>query len=98
MPTIHFDNLRIKVIHHIKEIDATSPESHSTEWFLLKYLNRIVIKTDPPSQFEQVEGTIRSLIRFYVDNIEEKSELGDRCVQIYEEYRRVLREHQEKDS
>ena len=78
MSNVYFDSLRIKVNQQIKEIDATNPESHSIEWFLLKYLNRIVIKTDPPSQLGQVEGSIRSLVRFYVDNVEEKSELGDK--------------------
>jgi hypothetical protein len=96
MREIHFDSLRIKVNGHIKEIDATSPESQSLEWYLLKYLKRIVKETEPPSRPGQVEGTLRSLVRFYVDNIDEKSELGETCVQIYEEYRKVLREHQDQ--
>ena len=96
MREIHFDSLRIMVVEHIKEINATDPKAQSTEWYFLKYLKRIVDKTDPPSRSGQVEGTIRSLVRFYCDNIDEKSELADRCIRIYIEYRRVLREHQTK--
>lgn len=97
MRDIHFDSLRIMVIGHIKEINTTDPKAQSTEWYFLKYLNRIVNKTIPPSRPGQVEGTIRSLVRFYCDNIDEKSELADRCIKIYIEYRRVLLEHQTKE-
>jgi len=40
---------------------------------------------------------MRSLIRFYVDNIEESSDMGERCIAIYEQYRKTLRENQEKE-
>jgi hypothetical protein len=38
------------------------------------------------------------MIRFYVDNIDEQSELGDRCQKIYAEYRRTLRVYQDPGS
>jgi hypothetical protein len=98
MRNIYFDSLRVMVCEYTKQISKTDPESHSTEWFLLKYLKRIEKKTQPPSSIGQVEGTIRSMVRFYVDNIDEKSELGDICVKIYNEHRKVLREYQEKDN
>jgi hypothetical protein len=94
---IHFDRLRIVVNRSIKEIDASDPETHSTEWFLLKYLRRIAKRTQPPSEPGQVEGSMRSLVRFYIDNIDEKSNTGSICMDIYEEYRKVLREHQSKN-
>ncbi|MGK0297209.1 MAG: hypothetical protein ACI9XC_000810 [Gammaproteobacteria bacterium] len=97
MRNIHFDSLRIVVNRHIKEIDGTNPESHSIEWFLLKYLKRLAKRTEPPSQAGQVEGAMRSLVRFYIDNIDKKSNTGDICIKIYEEYRKVLREHQAKN-
>jgi len=98
MRSIYFEDFRQVVVRHAREIEETlQPEPHSTEWFLLKYLRRIVKVTGgegvSPSQ---VEGTVRSLIRFYVDNIDENSDTGERCTHIYEEYRRTLREHQEK--
>lgn len=98
MRNIHFDSLRIMVTRYIKAIDKNDPETHSTEWFLLKYLKRIQKKTEPPSSTGQVEGTMRSMVRFYVDNINEKSELGDICIKIYNEYRKVLRDHQSNNS
>ena len=39
---------------------------------------------------------MRGFIRFYVDNIDEKSELADRCLKIYGQYRKTLREAQVK--
>ncbi len=39
---------------------------------------------------------MRGLIRFYVDTIDENSELGDRCIKIYAAYRETLRFSQEK--
>ena len=98
MKEIYFGGFRTVVIEHIKEIRDTEPESHTTEWFLVKYLNRIVKTIDEPASPEKIEGTIRSLVRFYVDNIEENTELGDRCTRIYEEYKKALREQQERDS
>ncbi len=98
MQNVHFDSLRVMVTGYIKTIDKNDPESHSTAWFLLKYLKRIQKKTEPPASTGQVEGTMRSMVRFYVDNIDEKSELGDICIKIYNEYRKVLREHQSKNS
>lgn len=98
MSEIHFDSLMVMVSEYIKQIGNTDPESHSTEWFLLKYLKRIERKTEPPSRAGHVEGTVRSMVRFYVDNIDEKSDLGDMCIKIYNEHRKVLREHQDKSN
>ncbi len=98
MSEIYFDSLRIKVGEYINNIKKNSPEPYSIEWFLLKYLIRIEKISQAPSTAEQVEGSIRALVRFYVDNIEENSELGDICTRVYNEYRRILREHQEKRS
>ena len=95
MNEVHFDSLRVMVSGYIKQIRESDPEAYSTEWFLLKYLKRIEKKTEPPSRTGRVEGTVRSMVRFYVDNIDEKSDLGDICIKIYNEHRRVLREQQE---
>lgn len=98
MKEIYFGNFRVVIIEHIKEIEETVPEAHSTEWFLLKYFKRIVKTIDDPASPGKVDGTIRSLVRFYVDNIDENSELGDRCTRIYAAYKKALREQQERDS
>lgn len=88
---VYFGNFRAVVIRHINEIDAQNPETESTEWFLLKYLRRIEKNADPPTSETAMENSIRALIRFYVDNIDEHSPLGDRCTRIYQEYRKTLR-------
>jgi hypothetical protein len=97
MARIYFEDFRLLVIRHAKEIEAAAPESHSPEWFLLRYLRRIIKAAEEPASPGRVEGSIRSLIRFYVDNIDANSNLGERCTFIYEEYRKTLRENQEKE-
>jgi hypothetical protein len=95
MADIFFGDFRVVVINHIKEINTDNPGAQSPEWFLLKYLNRIVKNTELPSSAGKIEGSMRALIRFYLDNIEEKSNLGNRCLHVYEEYRKAVKQHQE---
>lgn len=95
MKDIYFGDFRLFVTQQYKEIASIDHEYQSTEWFLLRYLKRIEKLTEPPSEPGRVEGGMRGLIRFYVDNIDEKSELAERCLNIYEQYRKALRETQE---
>ncbi len=69
-------------------------DADSLEWFLLKYLRRVVKNTEIEDAPGRVEGSMRSLVRFYVDNIDQRSEMGDQCIKIYEEYRKTLRNSQ----
>jgi hypothetical protein len=96
MKDIFFGDFRAFVIEQYKEISVQDHEYQSTEWFLLRYLKRIEKNTNSPSEPGRVEGSMRGFIRFYVDNIDEKSELADRCRKIYETYRKTLREAQVK--
>ncbi len=91
MREIYFGDFRIYVIEHIKAIEAQNPEYQSTEWFLLRYLSKIEKSSNPPTTPGKVEGCMRGLIRFYVDMIDEDSALGDRCKNVYAEYRKTLR-------
>ena len=95
MRTVYFGDFRVYVIGHIKAIETQNPEYQSTEWFLLRYLSRLEKRSNPPTTAGKVEGCIRGLIRFYVDMIDEDSELGDRCKKIYAKYRETLRYSQE---
>ena len=95
MREIYFGEFRLIVIQHIKEIEADNPEYQSTEWYLIKYLKRIEKTANPPASPGRVENSIRALIRFYVDMIEERSDLGERCRQVNEQYRKALRREQE---
>ncbi len=96
MRDIYFGDFRSYVIQHIKQIDKNNCEPDSIEWFMLKYLKRVVNSTEGEDAFGRVEGSMRSLVRFYVDNLDERSELGDQCLKIYEEYRKTLRHSQTK--
>ena len=95
MPEIYFGDFRKVVIHHYNEIAAADPAFQSVEWFLLRYLKRIEKITNPPSSSGRVENAMRGFIRFYIDMIDEHSPLGDRCITIYQEYRKTLRSSQE---
>ena len=96
MKEIYFGDFRLFVVGYVKVLEQQEIESYSTEWFLLKYLRRVVKAAEIPTTPGKVEGSIRSLVRFYIDNIDEKSELGDQCIKIYDEYRKTLRMAQEK--
>ncbi len=94
MRKIYFGDFRIYVLGQIKEMQKVEIEAYTTEWFLIRYLNKITKITEGSLEYTRVEGPMRSLIRFYVDNIEEKSELGERCIKIHNEYRNLLRKKQ----
>ncbi len=94
MRKIYFGDFRVYVLGHIKEIEKVEIESYTTEWFLIRYLKKITRLTEGTAESSHIEGPIRSLIRFYVDNIEEKSDLGERCKKIHNEYRTLLRKKQ----
>lgn len=94
MREIYFGDFKAFVIQHIKQIEKLDYDADSIEWFLLKYLRRLVKSTEIDDASGRVEGTMRSLVRFYVDNIDQRSELGDQCMKIYEEYRKTLRNSQ----
>lgn len=94
MRKIYFGDFHLYVKGHIKEIQKAEIEAYTVEWFLLRYLNRITKVAEGNKEHGEVEGSIRSLIRFYVDNIDEHSELGERCMKIHQEYRKLLRDKQ----
>ena len=96
MREVYYGDFRTFVIQHYREIAACNPAYQSTEWFLLRYLRRIDKATVPPVTHGQIENSMRGFIRFYVDMIDEKSELGERCISIYEEYRKTIRRSQEQ--
>lgn len=96
MKEIYFGDFRKFVIQYIKQIDKNDSDVDSIEWFLLKYLKRVVKSTELEEAPGRVESSMRSLMRFYIDNIDEKSETGDRCIKIYEKYRETLRSGQAK--
>jgi len=97
MTEIYFDELRLIVIRHIREIEALGPENQSTEWYLLKYLNRITKNALLPATPGRMENCMRGFIRFYVDNIDEQSLLGERCRNIYAVYKKTLRSTREEN-
>jgi hypothetical protein len=97
MGNIYFEDFRLLVYRHAREIEKGGPEAHTMEWFLARYLRRIIKAAEEPASPNRIEGTLRSLIRFYVDNLDENSDLGRRCTDIYEAYRKTIRESREQE-
>ena len=97
MREIYFGDFRLVVIEQINAIKASGAESHSVEWFLLKYLTRIEKNALPPATPGRMENSVRAMVRFYVDMIDENSALGERCRLVYEEYRKALRNARENE-
>ncbi len=91
MKEIYFGDFHDYVLEHIRDIEGPDLESYTTEWFFIRYLKKITkITIEGNLKYTRVEGPMRSLIRFYVDNIEEQSELGERFIKIHNKYRALL--------
>jgi hypothetical protein len=87
----HFDEFRLVVVRQIKELKALGPGAQTTEWYLLRYMQRIHAKVVVSNSPRDVENTIRALIRFYLDAVDEGSELEERCKEVLKFHRRSLR-------
>lgn len=87
----NFDELRRLLVQQSRELTAMDPDFQSTEWYVLKYLRRIERSLESGCGPERMENSMRGLVRFYVDRVETSSGLGQRCLAIYEVYRRSRR-------
>jgi hypothetical protein len=95
MKTVYFGDFHQYVVEQIKDLESAEYESHSMEWFLIRYLKRITkVTIEGNLEYSRVEGLMRALIRFYVDNVDEHSDLGDRCLKIHDKFRATLRQQQ----
>jgi hypothetical protein len=87
----HFDEFRVVLVRNIKALTAEHPDVQTTKWYLLKYLRRIHRKVVVSTSPREIENTIRALMRFYLDAIDEGSELETRCHEVLSGHRRALR-------
>lgn len=95
MKKIYFGDFHLFVVQQIKDIEKTDIESYTTEWFLIRYLKKITKLTIAGNlENSRIEGVMRALIRFYVDNVDERSELGERCIKIHNKYRATILKQQ----
>jgi len=95
MKKIYVGDFHLYVVEHIKDLEHPDLESYTTEWFLIRYLKKITKLTIAGNlEYSRIEGPMRSLIRFYVDNIDEQSELGERCIKIHNKFRAVILKQQ----
>ena len=95
MKKIYFGDFHEYVVDQIKDIERVEIESYTTEWFLIRYLKKITRLTVAGNlENTRIEGLMRALIRFYVDNVDERSELGERCIKIHSKYRATILKQQ----
>lgn len=95
MKKIYFGDFHNYVVEHISDLEGPDLESYTTEWFLVRYLKKITkITIEGNLEYTRVEGSMRSLIRFYVDNVEDPSELAERCIKIHNKYRATILKQQ----
>ena len=97
MRNIYFGDSRLLIQHHIKNIENTGPNPYSIVWFLLRDLRKIAGITIESAALGRADICIKAMIRFYLDNINDKLELGDRCIIIYDEYCKIIRSKQDKE-
>jgi hypothetical protein len=95
MKKVYFGDFHDYVMEHINDIQNPDLESYTTEWFLLRYLKKITkVTIEGNLDYMRVEGPMRALIRFYVDNIDESSDLADRCIKIHTKYKAAILKQQ----
>jgi len=85
-----YTELRKVLNRHIKDLQNDGPEYQSTHWFLLRYMRRIRANTEKEDPRRRVESSVRAFIRFYLDRVEEQSDLGMRCRDIMDTRRKLL--------
>jgi hypothetical protein len=76
---------------HVRELEGAYPERYSQAWFFLRYVKRIRKRALANPSPRACSGLMRGLMRYFVDSIEEDSELATRFAQILECHRYALR-------
>jgi hypothetical protein len=95
MNKIYVGDFHEYVTEQIRDLENPDLESYTTEWFLIRYLKKITkVTIEGNLEYTRIEGPMRSLIRFYVDNVDESSELGERCIKIHNKFRSIILKQQ----
>jgi hypothetical protein len=79
---------RATLARHIRALERGYPERLTTEWFFLRYLQRLVRRAELAEAARDLSGVMRGLTRYYVDRVDPGSPLAE----IYED---VLAAHGE---
>ena len=93
LPTAHVD-FRAVLARHVRDLTATQPGRETAAWFFLRYLRHLQRRAEQSTSARACAGTMRGLLRFYVDRIETGSDLAWRFEEVQEAYRRALRHEQ----
>ena len=83
--------LRELLQRHVRELERSYPERHTREWFFLRYVKRVHKRAHDDDTPRACLSAMRGLTRYYVDSIDEDSELGKRFEEILECHRYALR-------
>ena len=86
-----FAEFRELVAERIRELERSYPEWQSTEHYLLRYLRALHQRASSVATPHDMEDDMRTLLRFYVDVIEEGSTADKIYKEILESHRYALR-------
>ncbi|MEM7540438.1 MAG: hypothetical protein AAF384_02510 [Pseudomonadota bacterium] len=86
-----FLEFRETLERHIKEMERDYPERYTTDWYFMRYLKRIDMHAHRVDSPRDVSGSMRGLLRFYVDSVEPGSTLAERFEEVLDAHRFALR-------
>ena len=96
LPPRPMDEFRDQLRRHVRELEESDLEQHSSEWFFLRYLYRLRKTAMANRSPRACSSIMRGFVRFFVDSIDEASPMAERFREIYESHRHALRtEHLE---
>lgn len=82
---------RETLARHIKQLRQSDPERYSTEWFFLRYLQRLERRAQAVDTARELMGPMRGLTRYYVDRVDVDSPLAPRYDEVLAAHRHALR-------
>ena len=91
-----FVEFREIVTRHVTELEREYPERQGTTWYFLRYLQRVSRRAQAVESPVELESAVRALTRYYVDNIDEDSELAARFQDVLDAHRHALRSQHER--
>ena len=87
-PMVEFRELLVRTV---RELEDERFEANSPEWYFLRYVRRLRNTAEKQESAADCSPAMQGLTRYFVDSIDEKSDLGDRFREILECHRFALR-------
>lgn len=82
---------RETLARHIKDLERNYPERYGTEWFFLRYLQRLQRRAQAVTTAREMSEAMRGLTRYYVDRVDADTPLAARYDEVLYAHRHALR-------